>query len=47
MSHILDKKLEEQVIKAEDVGNVEELFSPLKDLIPEETCKLLNEMCRG
>ena len=47
MNHILDKKPEEQVIKAEDVGKVEKLFSPMKDLIPEETCKLLNEMCRG
>ena len=25
----------------------EELFSPLKDCLPEEVCKQLNELCRG
>ena len=44
--HIRDKAPEEMVISKEDVGVVEELFSPIKDLIPEETCKLLNQMCR-
>ena len=46
MSHIRDKAPEVQEISDKDVGKIEELFSPMKDLIPEETCKKLNEMCR-
>lgn len=39
------KKVED--VRIEDGDNKpEELFSSIRDLIPEETCKLLNKMCR-
>ena len=45
MSHIRDKAPEVQEISEKDVGNIEELFSPMKDLIPEETCKKSSTKC--
>ena len=43
----IDKNISVDFANGSQYGNSEEeLFSPMKDLIPEETCKKLNEMCR-
>ena len=42
-----DKKLklaEDVIVNEKD--KPDELFSPMKDLLPKETCDLLNKMCR-